>query len=252
MRAVKHRLLAVSVLLLALTEVRARDEIHCEANRALTRKEGEYARKDIWEAIPRAADWRALDKLLSSGAALSVSVRANGEYYAATNGWHESAATCIKFPAGDRGQLWITAVDGSGARDRDVADVVKSAKWEGPFSRIGPAHAEKRLYFQRLFGTACFRTQRGASWCFGPGYIEHGSSTYLAELVLDRTEMPNYGFPVIAADSSTKQERLWVFVRSGDGWQVFDEKLDLKDRPPGGATRKPWLTLTLDAKPNER
>ena len=250
MRAVKHRLLAVSVLLLALTEVSARDEIHCEANRALTRKEGEYARKDIWEALPRAADWRALDKLLSSGAALSVSVRANGEYHAATNGWHESAVTCIKFAEGQRGQLWVAAVDGEETHGRDVADVVKSAKWEGPFTRIGPAHAEKRLYFQRLFGTACYQTQRGASWCFGPGYIEHGSRTHLAELVLDRAEMPSHGFPVIAVDPSTKQERLWVFVRSGNGWQVFDEKLDPKDRLPSSAARKPWLELTLDPRPN--
>jgi hypothetical protein len=62
--------------------------------------------------------------------------------------------------------------------------------------------------------------------------------------------MPSHGFPVIAVDPSTKQERLWVFVRSGNGWQVFDEKLDLKDRLPGSATRKPWLELTLDPRPN--
>lgn len=224
------------------TGAMARDEIHCHESRSLTKREGVYARRDIWDSLPNAADWSALKPQLATGDVLSVTVRANGNFGSATNIWHEGITTCIKLPSEGKGQLWATAIS-DGNLDRPVAEIVKAAKWEGPFLRIGPAHAEERLYFQRLFGTACFETQRGTSWCFGPGYIDYGSRTYTAELVLDRIEMPTYGFPVLATEIGSKERRLWFFVRSGDAWQVFEEKLHVNERAADKTVRKPWMTL---------
>jgi hypothetical protein len=244
MRIVRIRPMVAVALSLVLAEAIARDEVYCNETRALTKREGEYARKDIWDNLPRATDWKALGPLLSTGAVLSVTVGANGSYSSATNGWHEGIGTCLKLQSDGKGQLWAAAVNGDPSGDQQIAEAVRTAKWEGPFVRIGPAHASRRLYFQRLFGTACFQTNRGASWCFGPGYIEHGSATYSAELVLDRVEMPGYGFPVVATDTATKEQRLWIFVRSGDAWQVHDERLDLGERMADKSARKPWRTLT--------
>lgn len=244
MRTFRMRLLVTVAMSLAFAEAIARDEIYCNETRSLTKREGEYARKDIWDSLPRAADWKSLQPLLSTGAVLAVTVGASGGYSSATNGWHEGIKTCLKLASDGKGQLWAAAVDGNASDDRQMAEAVRAAKWEGPYVRVGPAYASGRLYFQRLFGTACFQTDRGTSWCFGPGYIEHGSALYSAELVLDRVEMPGYGFPVVATETATNEKRLWVFARSGDAWQVYEEKLDLGQRMADKATRKPWRTLT--------
>lgn len=189
-------------------------------------------------------DWHALEPQLAKGTVLSVTIGASGSYYASGNGWHEGIPACIKLPANSNGSVWAAAAHLDGGEDQPVAEATRGATWEGPFIRIGPAHAAQRLFFHRLFGTGCYRTQRGGSWCFGPGYIEHESHSYSAELVLDRGEMPGRGFPVLATEHGSKADRLWVFVRHGEGWQVFEEKLKLDDRRADKAVRRPWLTIS--------
>jgi hypothetical protein len=120
----------------------------------------------------------------------------------------------------------------------------KDSVWTGPFIRIGPAFSEKRLYFNQLFGNKCYESSKGESWCFGSGYIEVSShDTYSTELVLDPTEMPNYGFSVFARGNGDKNEHLWVFKRDGDGWQIFEEHPNSDNRFADKSIKKPWRVL---------
>lgn len=220
------------------------ETIYCASTSELTKYEGEYARKDIWDKFKTAKDWSSLDEVISrNDNIISIRIPTSGDFSGAINHWHEGANPCIKF---NKLQLWVT--DPSNESPQGELSVRKDAVWVGPFIRVGPAFSEKRLYFNQLFGNKCFESSRGDPWCFGSGYIQVGGSlTYRAELVLDRTEMPDYGFSVVVIPTNEK-EKLLVFKRDGDGWQVFEEKWNFEERWADKHIRKPWRILKTPVK----
>lgn len=237
---ISYRIVAAFFLMLCSVAAVSGETVYCSPSSELTKYEGEYARKDIWEKLKTAKDWASMDEVISrTGQIIAITIPTSGDFSGAVNHWHEGASPCIKF---NKHQLWATDTTGK-SPDGSAQDAV----WVGPFIRVGPAYSETRLYFNQLFGNKCFESSRGDRWCFGSGYIEVDYTTYHAELVLDLAEMPNYGFSVLVKPTGEK-EKLWVFVRDGDGWQLFDEKRNNEERWADKRIRNPWLILKTRVK----
>jgi hypothetical protein len=196
----------------------------CESKASLARHEGHYARKALWESLPKLRDWNGANRL--KGWVSAFDIKADGETSASLR-WHEGGSVCARF----RGNaLWAKESNSS------------RAKWEGPFLRVGSSSEDpKVIYFNRLFGSKCFVANGGENWCFGPGAIKINERAYQARLVLDSHESPTYGSPV----SIEQKEGLWVFVPHGKGWKVFQDTFTTeeghKDIDP--ARSKPWRVL---------
>jgi len=166
---------------------------------------GHYARKEIWDLLPKLRHWWKANRI--DGSISAVDIARDGETTASFN-WHEGGSVCVRFHGKE---LWAKNA------------YTSSTKWEGPFIRIASDDAAKidNAYFARLFGKKCYASNVGENWCFGDGSIGIDGRMYRAKLEFDTTELPSYG-SVISADG---EKDFWVFVPQRNGWKVFRDTL---------------------------
>jgi len=193
---------------------------NCTPSQQLKKHAGHYAFKPFWDKLPNSKIWSASGMHSISAIEIDASGNASGIF-----AWHERGEMCVQL----RGtELWAN----------EVLDTGKQPKWVGPYIRIGAASKNESMYFTRIFGEACFKSDNNETWCFGAGSIKVGSKKYAAELIADTSEMPTYGTPV----EIKGEKAYWVFVPWKGGWKVFKDIGDLS-KPINPQKAKPWRIL---------
>lgn len=181
-----------------------------------------FARKDVWDRLPKANTLRDAVEDYDIVAIDITQFGLIGEL-----GWHEGLDVCVQVR---NGEAWARPLDS-----------VNEA-WKGPFISVDTSYGIDAAYVNRIFGLACFETQEDGDWCFKNGSLHVGTNVYQAKIILDTTEMPTYGIPV-KVDGDP--ENVWMFVRAEDRWRVFkDEYLTRPghvDVDPSKA--QPWREL---------
>jgi len=181
-----------------------------------------FADKKEWEMLPRLRDWSAVRnaqtqirkyRMRAGGGSIDAFVL-RGDQVIGSLGWHEGVSVCVQHRDGE---YWARMPQ---------SEPSKHPPWEGPFIPVHGAATEKAAYFNRIFGQVCHDSEEHEPWCFGDGSLRIGDTQYLAELVLDGSEMPNYGSPVRLAG---QKEGFLVFVPAGDGWSVYKDDYVSKD-----------------------
>jgi len=196
----------------------------CESRDRLAKHAGHYARKSLWENLPRVKVWSEANRQFNDWIS-AVDINTDGEAFG-NYGWHEGGTPCVAF----RGkELW--------AKDAGLSP----SAWEGPFMRVGLPFSGEAAYFNRLFGDRCYASNKAEDWCFGPGSIKVGTKSYRTQLTLDTSEMPVYGSPV----SIEEEKGFWVFVPDGDGWKVFRDTFVTEEGHREIDTNRslPWRSL---------
>lgn len=183
-----------------------------------------FADKREWEMLPHLRDWSAVrnaqtqirkDRMPAGGGGIDAFVL-RGDQVIGSLGWHEGVSVCVQQRDGE---YWARM---------PPSEPSKLPPWEGPFIPVPGASVEHTdtAYFNRIFGQACHETEENEPWCFGDGSLQIGAKHYRTELVLDGSEMPNYGSPVRLAG---QKEGFLVFVPVGDGWNVYKDDYVSKD-----------------------
>ena len=184
---------------------------------------GAYARKIFWEHLPETKIWSKALKKFNPHEVSAVDMFTNKDA-AIISGWHEGyPAKGFEFRADG---LWIKQ---------------SPSEWTGPFIRIGNSGQDKVLYFNQIFGSNCYTSDKNESWCFQSGAIQIDDKKHKAALILDLNEMPDYGTPV----NFGEKDELLMFVPTNNGWKVFQDT-DWSDEnhveiDPEKST--PWRTL---------
>lgn len=187
-------------------------------------KSGHYAKKSLWENLPNEKVWSKANQKFNDWFS-AIDIDTKGEVFG-NFGWHEGGTACVSLK-GD--ELW--AIDESS----------QPKKWVGPFERIGLAFSGDTSYFNRIFGTECYKSEIGENWCFGDGQIIIDSRKYKAAMQLDMSEMPEYGTPV----TIDGRNGFWVFVPEKNGWNVFRDNFVTEDghKEINPTITKPWHQL---------
>ncbi|WP_310344908.1 hypothetical protein [Rhodoferax saidenbachensis] len=183
-----------------------------------------FAREDVWAKLP---ETKTLGETFGDYALQAVEVTEFGVI--GSLGWHEGPNVCVQHRDGE---LWAQVL---GAGD---------AKWEGPFIAVDAKGGFERAYFNRIFGKACYQTVEGEDWCFGDGSIQIGGRALKTAVLLDTSEMPEYGIPVTVEGEPAG---FWMFVRVQEQWHVFKDEVVTQeghvDIDP--AQFPPWRVLRL-------
>lgn len=179
----------------------------CMSTAELTTYGTHFARKDVWEALPKVKNWSAVQGEYDLKA---IEVTSSGEVFGSL-GWHEGPSVCVQRRDGE---FWARML---GVDDKE---------WSGPFLPIDAKDGFEVAYFNRVFGNACYKDAEAEQWCFGDGVIRVGPQVLKAKMSLDSSEMPGYGTPV-SVDSEFKG--FWVFVPSQGQWNVFRDDFVSKE-----------------------
>lgn len=219
-------LLAIGVLLVMFSGCEKQPEKpipKVDSHSDLVNSTGAYARKSFWEHLPETKIWSEALSKYNQYDATAVDLFDNG-LVAITMGWHEAdTAKVFEFrPDG----LWIKGV---------------SSEWTGPFIRIGNSGQDNVLYFNRIFGSNCYTSDKNERWCFHSGAIQIDNKKHKAELKLDLNETPDYGTPVFI---DNEENSLLMFVPIINGWKVFQDSVLGDDRIEIDPDKTaPWRTL---------
>ena len=224
-------LVAAALLLTGWLAFRNTGE-QCTPAHRLPKHAGHYARQSLWRNLPEAQVW-SLANQKHGGQISAVEIGEKGEI-ASSYSWHEGGGhTCVAFR---KDALWV--------KDDNLPTA-----WHGPFVRVAdPAPTPNRtkhweeIYFARLFGDTCYRSNGGGDWCFGNSSIKMGAKHIKARLALDMMEMPIYGSPVL----TDEDRKFWVFVPTATGWNVFRDGYITEEgyKQVDPNTAPPWRVLT--------
>lgn len=182
-----------------------------------------FARKDVWDKLP---ETKTLGEAFGDYALQAVEVTKFGVM--GSLGWHEGPNVCVQHRDG---KLWAQVL---GAGD---------AKWEGPFIAIDAKSGFERAYFNRVFGESCYKTADDEQWCVGDGTIQIGQRVLQAKMLLDLSEMPDYGIPVSVEGEPVG---FWMFVPVQGGWHVFKDEVVTQEGHVDIDPERfpPWRVLT--------
>ena len=226
---IKYRLLCfafTSVLLVVFSGCEKQSEKPIPqkgTNADVVDRTGAYARKSFWENLPDNRIWSVALEKYNQYDATAVDLTPDGRA-AITMGWHE-ADTAKEFEFRTDG-LWIKGY---------------SSEWTGPFVRIGNSGQDEVLYFNRIFGSNCFTSDKNERWCFQSGAIQIDSKIHKAELKLDLNETPDYGTPIFI---DNEEHNLLMFVPINNGWKIFQDTVLGDDRVEIDPNKmEPWRTL---------
>lgn len=187
---------------------------------------GNWAKKSIWDELNTNKNWGRIQR---SGELIdAVMVTRQGDNHVSL-AWHEGAEGCIQQRAG---QLWARL---------NGPDGYTPTSWEGPFTFIGTDTDVAVAYFRKIFDHHCYRSDNGDKWCFDDGFVNINNQRSKATLLLDGSEVPEYGTPLAIEG----MEGLYLFVPSGQGWKVFKDTWASDENrvpvEPNGSA--PWRTL---------
>lgn len=204
-----------------------RAEPACDSGGRLKKISGSYVAKQLWDELVLKKNWSEVtSKNSPMNGYPTLWIDKTGE--PTLSSWHEAASNACLNASGDK--LWAYSKDDP-KRQRlqyirigDIGETVLSDALLG-----------------RIFGKQCFQDAKGARWCFDRGTLAIGERKYVAQLVMDGSEMPGYGTPL----SVGGQKDFWIFVPYATGYKVFRDVLasDPKRKPINPNVDIPWQIL---------
>lgn len=211
----------------------------CLTNAGLRQRGWPLVDRDVWNALPRVRDWAAItaarrqarehDGLPPEG--VDAVYFEGREQIMGLVAWHESRPVCVQVRDGE---LWAAVLDGH---------FKEQPQWHGPLVPSHDFNALDLSYYNRIFGTVCYDSEKREHWCFAPGALIIDGKPRTVALVLDRTNMPAYGTPLRVEG----QSGYWIFVPIDHGWKVYrDDDLTVpghRDIQPDRDA--PWHTLRI-------
>jgi hypothetical protein len=226
----------------ALPQTSVIDGQDCLTDAGLRQRGWPLVDRDVWDALPRVRDWAAI-----TGARRQAREReglpADGvdavylqgrEQIVGLTAWHEPRPVCVQVRDSE---LWAAVLD---ERFR------QQPQWHGPLVPSRDFNALDLSYYNRIFGTVCYDSEKHEHWCFAPAALVIDGKARTVTLQLDRTNMPGYGTPLRVEG----QAGYWVFVPIEDGWKVYrdDDVSRPGHRDINPDRDPPWHTLRLAGK----
>jgi hypothetical protein len=197
----------------------------CMTSEELKPLAGNWARKSVWNAIKKNKNWSTVEQPDIDAVIINTDGNNNAIY-----GWHEASPQCVQ-KHDDR--LWII-------------DTILSSDRIGPFISIGTDPDIRDPYFQRIFENKCFTSDKKEKWCFSTSSISINNKKHPAWILLDKSEVPNYGTAIRFNKEDT--DKLLVFVPQDKGWKVYEDTWESSHNyiPIDLKTATPWRVLTPD------
>jgi hypothetical protein len=197
-------------------------DCECLSENELKQFSGNWALKSIWEQLRYNKNWSAIKKDYVD----AIQIDKNGND-TTIFGWHEGYSGCI---IKHKKELWV------------IDDLPKRPI--GPFVFIGKGQQIENYYFQRIFGDKCLISGKKEQWCFNEDHIVIDGKWHHVKILLDRSELPNYGTPLILDDN---MDSVFIFVPYKSGWKIFKDTWASKQNYVSidENTAEPWNILSI-------
>ena len=221
----------------ALAQTTVIDGQDCLTDAGLRQRGWPLVDRDVWDALPRVRDWAAItaarrqarehDGLPAYG--VDAVYLQGREKIMGLVGWSEARPVCVQVRDGE---LWAAVLD---------EHFKEQPQWYGPLVPSRDFNALDLSYYNRIFGTVCYDSEKREHWCFAPGALIIDGKPRTVTLQLDRTNMPPYGTPLRVEG----QGGYWIFVPIANGWKVYrdDDVTTPGHRDINPAHDLPWHTL---------